>query len=76
MTNEKYIGMRGYVKLDKGLYAYGEIVETGFSGASGFYLLVSFYVPKGNHCKIAINSINELIRGRTPKGTILKYHDA
>lgn len=57
----KHLGRKGYVKLDANLYAYGEIVETGISGASGYYALLEFYNYKGNAVKVMLSDIRELL---------------
>ena len=67
---ENHIGREGYVKIDKGLYAFGKIVETGFSGMAGYYALLQCYNSKGNQMKICLSDIRELIKNK-PNGKII-----
>lgn len=51
---EKLMFKKGYIKLAKDIYAFGEIVEYGISGAAGWYALVEWFTKTGKQCKTAI----------------------
>ena len=67
---EKHIGRKGYVKMADGLYAYGEICETGISGLAGYYALLEFITDKGRQAKLCLTDIRELIITK-PTGRII-----
>lgn len=67
---ENHIGKKGYVKLDKGVYAYGSIVETGIVGASEYYALLEWTNCKGNLVKVCLSDMRELKQVK-PRGRIL-----
>jgi len=70
MNPEDKIGLKGYIKIAPGVYAFGEVCETGMSGAAGFYALVEWITKSGKQTKTAIFHINELITYK-PKGAII-----
>jgi hypothetical protein len=55
-----YLGKKGYVKISKGIYVFGQITETGISGASGYYAILEFTTPKNRQCKLLLEHIKEL----------------
>jgi hypothetical protein len=70
MNPDDKIGLKGYIKIAPGVYAFGEVSETGISGASGFYGLVEWITKSGKQTRTAIFHINELIKYK-PKGAII-----
>lgn len=67
---EKYLGRKGYVKVEDGIYAYGEIRETGASGTAGYYAILEFRTKKGRLVKLCLEDIRELLK-EAPRGVVI-----
>jgi hypothetical protein len=70
MNPDDKIGLKGYIKIAPGVYAFGEVCETGISGAAGYYALIEWITKSGKQTKTAIYHINELMKHK-PKGSVI-----